>query len=255
MKLNPKSEIRSPKEFRSPNSEGNGRTSAGAVRISDLRFAPAFTLIELILAIGVMAIALIVINAVFFSALRLREGTTQLVGESLPIERSLATLRRDLQGAMPPSIDGIFSGDFKVGNNVTSQGSGRPVDIEMFTTTGVLRDDEPWSEVQMVTYSLRQPDNRSVPGQDLYRSVTRNLLATMAQQPEDQYMMGGIERLEFSCCDGVNWLDTWDSTVTTNLPTAVRVRILLANTSSGGGTPRPIELVVPLDSQSHTNQN
>jgi hypothetical protein len=125
----------------------------------------------------------------------------------------------------------------------------------MFTTTGVLRDDEPWGEVQMVTYSLRQPANNSTPGQDLYRSVTRNLLATMTQQPEDQYMMGGIDRIEYSCCDGVNWLSTWDTTTSTNLPTAVRVRILLANTSRGGGTARPIEMVVPLDSQSHTNQN
>jgi hypothetical protein len=232
------------------------KTCAGALRpgLRQSSGALAFTLIELILAIGVMAIALTAINAVFFSALRLRESANRVVAESLPIEMTLATLRRDLQGAMPPSAEGIFSGDFKVGG-VTSQGSGRPVDIEMFTTTGVLRDDEPWGEVQMVTYSLRQPDNRSIPGQDLYRSVTRNLLATTAQQPQDQYMMSGIERIEYSCCDGVNWLDTWDSTVTTNLPTAVRVRILLANTSSSGGTPRPIELVVPLDSQSHTNQN
>jgi general secretion pathway protein J len=212
-------------------------------------------LIELILAIGVMAIALAAIGSVFFSALRLRESATRIVDESLPIERTLSTFRRDLQGAMAPSANGIFTGDFKVGS-VSSLGSGRPVDIEMFTTTGVLREDDPWGEVQMVTYSLRDSGNRSQSGQDLYRSVTRNLLSTGSTQPDDQYMMSGVERLEISCSDGTSWMDTWDSTVTTNLPTAVRVRILLSdNSTGGGGAPRPIEMVVPIDSQSRTNQN
>jgi hypothetical protein len=161
-------------------------------------------------------------------------------------------MRRDLQGAMPPSADGILSGDFRVGS-VSSAGSGMPVDIELYTTTGVLRENEPWSEMQKVTYQLRPPGNRMMPGNDLIRSVTRNLLATMTPQPEDQYMMGGVESIQFSCYDGTTWYDTWDSTVTTNLPTAVRVRVLLANTS-GNGSSRPIEMLVAIDSQSRTNQ-
>jgi type II secretion system protein J len=214
----------------------------------------AFTLIELILGVGIMAIVMIAINAVFFSAMRLRERTAGTVDESLPIEQTLAILRRDLQGAMAPSEEGILSGDFKVGG-VTSIGVGQPVDIELYTTTGVLRENEPWGEVQKVAYQLRLPGNRSTPGQDLVRSVTRNLLATMTPQPEEQWMMGGVESIQFSCYDGTAWYDTWDSTITTNLPSAVRVRILLASPSSSTGTPRPIEMLVPIDSQSRTNQN
>ena len=214
----------------------------------------AFTLIELILCVGIMAIVMIAINAVFFSAMRLRERTADAVDESLPVQQALAILRRDLQGAMAPSSDGILSGDFKVGG-VTSVGVGQPVDIELYTTTGVLRENEPWGEVQKVSYRLRLPENRRTPGQELVRDVTRNLLATITPPAEDQWMMGGIESIQFSCYDGTTWNDTWDSTLTTNLPSAVRVRILLANPSGGTGTPRPIEMLVPIDSQSRTNQN
>ena len=214
--------------------------------------ASGFTLLELILAIGIMAIVLIAINAVFYTAMRMRENTANAVEESLPIQQCLAMLRRDLQGAMPPSDSGVLAGSFKAGD-VTSLGTSLPVEIEFNTTTGVLRDDQPWGEVQKVAYGLRQPANRNGGGSDLYRSITRNLLATITPQPEDQWMMSGVESLQFSCYDGTQWRDTWDTSVTdTNLPTAIRVRILLAN--AGGSTPQPIEMVVPIDSRSRTNQ-
>ena len=154
---------------------------------------------------------------------------------------------------MPPSADGILSGDFRVGG-VSSLGLSQPVDIELYTTTGAMHEDEPWGDVQKVTYELRMPEDRFAAGKDLYRSVTRNLLATIMPQPDDQWMMGGVESIQFSCYDGTGWYDTWDSTVTTNLPTAVRVRILLAEKGNSTGTPRPIEMIVTLDSQTRTNQ-
>jgi hypothetical protein len=161
-------------------------------------------------------------------------------------------MRRDLQGATPPSADGILAGDFKVGN-VATLGLGQPADLELCTTTGVLREDEPWSEMQRVAYYLRPSGNNLTRGQDLYRGVTRNLLATMTPQPEEQYLMSGVERIEISCSDGLTWYNTWDSTMTTNLPVAVRVRLLLANQSASGGASQPVEIVVPIDSQSRTN--
>ncbi len=231
--------------------------AAGRIAIPRSRRWPAavsgFTLIEVILALGITAIVLVAINGVFFGAMRLRESATNAVDESLPVQQALATLRRDLAGAMPPSTNGILSGDFKVGG-VTSLGLSQPVDIELNTTTGALRANEPWGEVQRVTYELKLPADRSAPGKDLIRSVTRNLLATVTPQPEDQWMMGGVESIEYSCYDGTQWRDFWDTTVTdTNLPTAVRVRIQVAGSRGGSSDAQPIELVVPIDSQSHTN--
>jgi type II secretion system protein J len=212
-----------------------------------------FTLIELILAVGVMAIVLMAISGVFFSAMRLRERTSEAVAESLPVQQALSLIRRDLQGAMPPATNGVFAGDFKVGD-VTSLSLNRPVDIELYTTTGALRQDQPWGEVQRVTYELRPPADRSAPGQDLVRSVTRNLLSTIPQSPVDQWLMGGVQSIEFSCFDGTQWRDYWDTTLTdTNLPVAVRVRIQLAGNGGGPANPQPIEIVVPIDTQAQTS--
>ena len=71
----------------------------------------------------------------------------------------------------------ILSGDFRVGT-LTSPGVSQPVAIEMFTATGAVRDNAPWGDIQKVTYELRDPTDRNEPGKDLYRSVTRNIMAT-----------------------------------------------------------------------------
>ena len=51
--------------------------------------ACAFTLVEMILAIGIAAIVLVAINAVFFSALHLREVTQAAVDEATPVTQAL----------------------------------------------------------------------------------------------------------------------------------------------------------------------
>lgn len=214
--------------------------------------AAAFTLIEMILAIGVAAIVLIAANAVFFTALRLRNATADVVDTASPIDQSLAILRRDLQCAVPPKASGILSGDFKIGN-VTSTGISDPVAAEIYTATGALSDKAPWGEIQRVTYELKNSTGSAV-GKDFYRSVTRNLLTTATPDVEDQLMIRGVDNVQFSAYDGAQWNDSWDTTDTTsantNLPVAVRVDIQL--TGSGKNSP-PIEILVPIDSQTRTN--
>ena len=220
------------------------------------RACGGFTLMELVLAMGICAIVLAAINAVFFSALRLRAVTMQAVDESLPVQRALTTLRRDLQCAMPPLTNGVLSGDFKVGD-VTSLGLNQNVNIELYTTTGALHENEPWAEVQRVTYELRaSAAGPSAPGKDLIRSVTRNLLATITPSPDDQWMMGNVASVDFDCYDGTQWRNAWDTTAgNTNLPVAVRVRIQLAgNDADSPLSQQPIVIVVPIDTQSRTNQ-
>ena len=139
----------------------------------------AFTLIEMILAVGVAALVLAVVGGVFFTALHLRDVTQAAVDSATPVDQALAVMRRDLECAVTPTngTSKILSGDFRVGT-LTSPGISQPVAIEMFTATGALRDDAPWGDIQKVTYELRDPTDRNEPGKDLYRSVTRNLMAT-----------------------------------------------------------------------------
>jgi type II secretion system protein J len=197
----------------------------------------AFTLMEVILAMGVCAIVMVAISGIFFTAVRVRERTIATVDEGLPVQQALSYLRRDLQGAMSPSTNGVMSGDFRVGAYPQTA-------IELYTTTGALLMNAPWGDVQKVTYGVKD--------KQLVRGVTRNVLAAIAPAADDQAMMDGVDSIQFDCYDGTQWRSTWDTTLAdTNLPIAVRVRVQMAGDSSRR---QPVELIVPVNAQSSTNQ-
>ncbi|MGH7940932.1 MAG: type II secretion system protein GspJ [Limisphaerales bacterium] len=216
-------------------------------------FQRAFTLIEMILAIGIAAIVLITISSVFFAAIRLRDATQDYVDAATPVDQTLATIRRDLACVVTPTngTTKLLSGDFRVGN-IVSAGESQPVAIEMFTATGDISEQQPWGDIERVTYGLRAPATRNGTGKDLFRSVTRNLLSPTPTTPDDQWMMSGVQSITFSCYDGAQWWNTWDTTgltsPNTNLPCAVRVDI-----QPVGNQTAPIEMIVPIDSESRTN--
>jgi len=214
----------------------------------------AFTLVEMILAIGVAALVLVAVNAVLFTALHLREVTTGVVDAATPVDQAFTFLRRDLQCVVTPTngTSKFLSGSFRIGT-VNSTGVSQPVAAEMFTATGALSASAPWADIQRVTYELK--NSTAVSGQrDLYRSVLRNLLATTTPVVNDQLMLTGVASVKFSCYDGTQWNDAWDTSnptsATTNLPVAVRVEIQMAGSDKNM---EPIQLVVPIDSVVRTN--
>jgi len=215
----------------------------------------AFTLIEMILAIGIAAIVLIAVNAVFFTSLHLRDDTSDMVDAATPVDATVTFLKRDLQCCVTPTngTSKVLSGGFRVGDNITSSGVSDPVAIEMCTATGALSDSQPWGDIQRVTYELKNSADAAASGRDLYRSVLRNLLPATTPTVEDQLMLSGVASVKFSCYDGAQWQDAWDTTsataVNTNLPLAVRVEIQMA----GNANAQPVEVVVPIDSVSRTN--
>jgi type II secretion system protein J len=230
----------------------NSRKSKVESRVPDAR---AFTLVEMILAVGVAALVLIAMSTVLFTALNLREATSGMVDAESPVDSAVAFLERDLQCCVTPTNGtpgAILSGGFRVGN-ITSTGVSDPVAIEMFTATGALSGSQPWGDIQRVTYELKNSTDPSEVGKDLYRSVFRNLLTVSTPAVDDQLMLSGVASVKFSCYDGAQWQDTWDTTstmsVNTNLPVAVRVDIQMA----GNANAQPVEIVVPIDSQSRTN--
>lgn len=234
--------------------------------------ARAFTLIEVILALGIFAIVMVAINTAFFAALRLRQRSTEALEQALPVEHALDILRRDLINAVPPG--GVLAGDFRSGTGGASGGgSGKTTSnnssssrglgtaqyggLDFFTTTGNLSDDLPWGDIQEVNYQLQDPPDRQHSyGRDLVRTVTRNLLATSTQAADTQRLLGNVENLDFFYFDGAQWQDSWDtSAANTNLPQAVRVSLRLAsNSGPSPASSQPLEMLVQLTSQSVTNQ-
>jgi type II secretion system protein J len=234
----------------------------------------AFTLIEVILAIGIFAIVMVAINTAFFAALRLRQRSTEALEQALPVDHTLALLRRDLMNSVPPG--GALAGDFRSGNSGSGSsgtssksssaanssssrglGTAQYGGLDFFTTTGSLSDDSPWGDIQEVNYQLQDPADRLHSfGRDLIRTVTRNLLATSSQAADVQRLMGNVENLDFHYFDGSQWRDSWDTTAgDTNWPHAVRVSIRMASSSGPSkASTQPLEMVVLLNSQSVTNQ-
>src|SRR5438128_12436665 len=95
----------------------------------------AFTLMEMMLALAVSAIALAGIGSVFYGAMHLRDRTTAMLDASAPLQHALAVLRRDLQGAAPPGGDAALAGDFKI--VPLGGGAGQGSHQEFFSSTGV----------------------------------------------------------------------------------------------------------------------
>jgi len=218
----------------------------------------AFTLIEMLLAVAICAIVLLAINGVFATAVHLRDKTSSAVEEALPVNRALDILYRDLKGAVGPG--GFLAGDFKCGVQATGatmglSGEAGSAGLDFYTSTGTLTDQAPWGDVQEVFYELKAPADQNQTGMDLVRCINRNLLATTQQTPEIQWLMGKVQTLEFECYDGTQWRNTWDTSAgDTNLPVAVRVRLqLAARPGEDAGKAQPLEMVVPLVSQTRAN--
>ena len=224
-------------------------------------------MIEVLLAVGIFSIVLLAIHLVFYGAVRLRNKTATEIEEALPLQQTLTLLRRDLSSLVLPG--GVLSGELQTtpttGTQLGQTGSAplatTAADLPgqsspaFYTTTAAIDDLYPWGEVQRVSYFLAVPTNRTV-GRDLFRSVARNLLPTLEEQPEEQWLMGGVESILFYYYDGQQWQETWDSTTATNqLPGAIKVAIQLASTESLPTTSRaPVELVVPILVRAGTNQ-
>ena len=208
-----------------------------------------FTLLELLLAVSIFAVVLAAITTVFYSAVRLRNKTTARFEEILPLQQAAAIIQRDLAGLVTPG--GTFSGDFKT---AALTGANEQSATVFCTTSAVLDDTQPWSEVQKISYFLDGTASAGG-GRDLIRAVTRNLLpATSTADSDKQWLLGNVRNLAFTFYDGATWTDSWDSTTKTNLPRAIKVQVELAAADSAQPAPAPLEVVVPIYVTGRTNQ-
>lgn len=231
--------------------------------------ARAFTLMEVLIAVVAFAIVLAAINGVFYGALRLRNKTVASFDEALPLQQTLAIIKRDLANIVLPggTLSGSLQSTPTTGLNMTGNNTASPAVIvpgqacpSFFTATGISDETSPFAEVQKVAYLLIDSTNGTA-GKDLFRSVTRNLLPSLQEQPVQKPLLSGVQAVSFFFYDGSQWRNTWDSTIadtktglTNTLPQAIKVQLALASERTGRFAPAPIELVVPLVIQARTNE-
>ncbi len=219
-----------------------------------------FTLLELLIATAVCAIVLIVINGTYFGALRLHNSTHERIDTDLVLERALGLVQRDLAGLMLPAgavtpPAGTFSGQFQdtPADSLTQEFADTRVSPDLYTTSATVDGWSPFSEVQVVAYFLA-PANDGTNAKNLVRAVTRNLLPAQTPTTDEQVLLTGVTDAQFDYYDGNEWTDTWDSTVTSTLPVAIRFSLWLTNRASSQSLPQPVKLVVPVVVATKTSQ-
>lgn len=239
-----------------------GRTSFARARgtIQPVQDCVAFTLIEILIAVAAFAIVLAAINTIYYTALRLRNSTTAAIEKALPMEHAFGVIKRDLSNLVLPG--GTLSGSFSTtstSNSVAGQSS-----PSFYTTTGVIDETSPFAEVQRVSYLLVASTNGPM-SRDLVRATSHNLLPTLQDLNEQEWLLSGVQTLTFLYHDGSQWRESWDPAtemlttgVSNGLPAAIKVQIQMAKEDGASGSRRsrdvPFELVVPIVVQQRTNQ-
>jgi type II secretion system protein J len=214
-----------------------------------------FTLIEILSATLISALLLGSLYAVFHGALKLRDKDYGIMEKGLPRAYVTEIMDRDFRNMAPPV--GILAG--AVIGETNKENDLRRDRVEFYTSTGVLTDKENWGDVQKVEYYLLDPEENDKgekgQGLDFVRAVTRNLLASIAQEPEETRLLNGVKSLEITYFDGEVWQDSWDSTGLDNAsPKAVRIRIEFETAADGEENISPLELLIEVAASAVTSQ-
>lgn len=186
--------------------------------------AKGFTLLELLVALGIVAVLVTVLYETFSAVLQSTKQVEEVAEMDQMARISLGVLTNELrsaywrsEGDQPTSF--IFIG-------MDGESGGRPSDTLRFTTlsqsrTGAGIGDPSLSEVE---YELI-----TVPGTEtavlMHREET-NLLSLSEKTLEQFELAEQVSGLNFRYFDGENWADEWSASDQKRLPKAVEIQIL-----------------------------
>lgn len=176
----------------------------------------AFTLIELLLAIGMVAMLMLSLYVGMSTAFRARRSVSAQTDVMRQAKAALDLIEQDLRSVLPPG--GTLAGPF-LG---TLAGTVATIDCYSlgadYATLGQPASDG-MRHVLLMTYEEGA-------GHTLVRYVTRDLLGTAGGSPEEEILARDVSTFTVRFYDGTTWTDTWDSTILSNaLPLAAEVNI------------------------------
>jgi prepilin-type N-terminal cleavage/methylation domain-containing protein len=216
-----------------------------------------FTLIELIVAMGMVAILSVSLYASLRIAFKAKDSAEKTIEPPRTAELAMEFIRTDLQNAMSPNpaaaaaqtaanaiggtgsstaIPSALAGSF-VGTDGTD-GRGRDADDLIFYSTA----DSPLhatvaADIKMVELAVVQPQGSN--DYVLVRRVTPNLLAPTTPNPDEEVLCRGVAGFNLRYYNGSDWSDSWDSTQTqfdNTIPVAVEVTLQLDRPNNQGQT-------------------
>jgi type II secretion system protein J len=189
----------------------------------------AFTLLEVLVALGLMSIMAVSLYAslhIGFAARRSAEAAIR------PVRRAslgLEMVRADLQSAMPPV--GILAGQF-IGQDLAGDNGHDSDSLVLYAATSVAPAVTAECGVRKVEFALSSSSADTEPA--LVRRVTTRLLAPETPEPVEEVLCRRVVSFNLRYFDGVNWLNSWDSTTQSNvLPLAVEVTLEMKREARG----------------------
>lgn len=211
-----------------------------------MKRAPAFTLIELLMALAICAVLLAAIYGVFSRAIHMRDGATHRTRDVRVKAHAAAMLRNDLRNALVSG--GTLAATLQ--GSQEGHGGGFPGYLKFTATTAKDVDDEFGGDVQAIEYYIAR-DSEAVDQKSgvLVRTINRDLLNTTQQTPPEERVLAGVESMEVSFYSGSAWKTSWEVTTDSKtLPEAVRVTIQPV-ADADGIKPAAIEVLVPWTTQ------
>lgn len=178
-----------------------------------------FTLIEVVLALTLMAVLITLVQGAYSGAVKsrniAREETREAHEAALVLGRLseelsmcfLAEDRRDLTG---------LTVDTDADGNSTLTFTTRVPPIYQFSVGGEAR----------VRYALAEGEEEE--GTDLFRQETADLQADIENAVVPYQVLPGVDRIEIECFDGQDWVTTWNSAerdAAPYLPLAVSIEV------------------------------
>ncbi|MDP9175031.1 MAG: prepilin-type N-terminal cleavage/methylation domain-containing protein [Planctomycetota bacterium] len=178
-----------------------------------------FTLIELVMAMGMVAVLAVSLYASLNIAFRTTRTAEAAIEPSRTIALVMNLLGQDIENALPPS--GVLAGNFE---GVQGQEGD---DLIFFSTADSAQHVDANGEIKQI--ELTVVTDAATNDHVLVRRVTRNLLSQNSPSPDEEILCRGVNSFKVLYFDGTNWTETWDSTQeNSTAPAAVQIILELS---------------------------
>ena len=206
------------------------------------RVARGFTLLELLVAVAMVAVIALALSACLHIAFSATDRAHAAIQPSHDAELAMEFLRNDFQNACIPSPP--FLGSYVPFQGVNQMGShGGEADDVLFFSTADARDHTVANgEIKLIelTTEVAAGSTDTV----LVRRVTRNLLSPNSSPTVDEEILcRGVAGFSVNYFDGSSWYNSWGTTDSaTPTPVAVQVTLTL-NRAAGSPQAQPFQFV------------